>query len=187
MMDWAVVLGQLANMGAPILGGLVGGAVAGPAGAALGSTAGKLIAEKLGVEPTPQAVQEVINRDPNVAAAAAQAVAAENGHELEALRAALADTQNARAQTIALASEGSNIAWAAPVISTIIVGGFFACVVLLFYVDRTWDERTANLMNTLFGVLAAGFIQVCNYWLGSSAGSKRAGDAVRSIAEGKKA
>lgn len=95
----------------------------------------------------------------------------------------LADTQSARQQTIELAREDSHIAWAAPVISVVIVLGFFSCVVILLFFQREWDERTAGLLNVLFGALIPGFVSVVNYWLGSSAGSKRAGDAVRKIAE----
>lgn len=97
--------------------------------------------------------------------------------------AGIEDTKSARQQTVALAQSGSGIAWAPVVISSIIIVGFFACVVLLFLVERNWDERTANLLNVLFGALIPGFAQVCNYWLGSSAGSRRAGDSVRKIAE----
>lgn len=115
---------------------------------------------------------------------------AENTFKLEMERidaqrdqAALADMQNARQQTVALAQAGSGISWAPVVISTIITVGFFVCVLLLFVVNKEWDERQANLLNTLFGGLLLGFGQVCNYWLGSSAGSKRSGDAVRKLAE----
>lgn len=115
---------------------------------------------------------------------------AENNFKLEMERidfqreqAGLQDVQSARQQTVALAQAGSTIGWAPVVISTIITVGFFACVVLLFLIDRSWDERQANLLNTLFGGLLLGFGQVCNYWLGSSAGSKRSGDAVRKLAE----
>jgi hypothetical protein len=101
---------------------------------------------------------------------------------LETRRAELADVANARQQTVTLAQTGSGIAWAAPTISVVVVAGFFGCVAMLFVVERTWDERTANLLNVLFGALIPGFSQVCNYWLGSSAGSKRSGDAVRDIA-----
>ena len=95
----------------------------------------------------------------------------------------LADTDSARKQTVALAQAGSGISWAPVVISALIVGGFFTCVYMLFLVERNWDERTANLLNVLFGALTVSFTQVANYWLGSSAGSKRSGDALRKIAE----
>lgn len=105
--------------------------------------------------------------------------------EAEQEKAALEDVQSARGQTVSLAQADSRIAWAPVVISSIITAGFFVCVVLLFIIEKVWDERQANLLNVLFGALVLGFGQVCNYWLGSSAGSKRAGDAVRRIAEGK--
>lgn len=35
----------------------------------------------------------------------------------------------------------------------------------------------------LFGALSAAFSQVVSYWLGSSAGSARSGDAIRAIAQ----
>lgn len=95
----------------------------------------------------------------------------------------LADTDSARKQTVALAQADSRIAWAPVVISALIVAGFFTCVFLLFVFEREWTERQAGLLNTLFGALVLSFGQVGNYWLGSSAGSKRAGDAVRKIAE----
>ncbi|AVQ81640.1 hypothetical protein [Variovorax sp. PMC12] len=95
----------------------------------------------------------------------------------------LADTDSARKQTVALAQSGSGIAWAPVVISAIITVGFFICIYMLFVFERDWTERQAGLLNTLFGALILGFGQACNYWLGSSAGSKRAGDAVRKIAE----
>lgn len=97
----------------------------------------------------------------------------------------MADTDSARKQTVELAKAETPLAWGAAIVSTLIVTGFFTAVYLLFVVDRTWDERTANLLNVLFGALTVSFTQVANYWLGSSAGSKRAGDAVRKIAEGR--
>lgn len=98
----------------------------------------------------------------------AEREAAKDANRLATLQAALADTANARGQTAALAAAGSKIAYAAPVMSVIIVAGFFVCIIMLFVVERTWDERTSNLMNILFGVLTAGFTQVTNYWLGAS-------------------
>lgn len=87
------------------------------------------------------------------------------------LQAALADTASARDQTVRLAAQGSRIAWAPAILSALIISGFFVCIVMLFVVDRVWDERTAGLMNALFGALTISFGQVANYWLGSSRGS----------------
>lgn len=180
MADWKEVLGSIA----PVLAGTLGGPLAG--------AAVKVIADKVLGRPEASEV-EVIEALSSGALTGEQIVAlkaAEQQFQLELERidaaretAALQDAQNARQQTVSLAETGSSIAWAAPVISTVIVSGFFGCVVLLFALERSWDERTANLLNVLFGALIPGFAQVCNYWLGSSAGSKRAGDAVRTIAE----
>jgi len=97
-------------------------------------------------------------------------------------KAYIADTDAARRQTVALAQADSRIAWAPVIISAIITIGFFVCIVLLFAINRDWTERQAALLNVLFGALVIGFGQVCNYWLGSSAGSKQSGDIIRKIA-----
>lgn len=99
------------------------------------------------------------------------------------MAAALADIASARQQTVALADSGSRIAWAAPIMSVVVVFGFFGCVALLFTVEKSWDERTSNLLNIMLGALIPGFAQVLNYWLGSSEGSKRSGDSLRRVAE----
>lgn len=106
----------------------------------------------------------------------------ERQSEAEERTAYLADIASARNQTVSLAQAASSIAWAAPIISVVVVAGFFACTLVMLFVERTWDERTAGLLNTLYGALILGFGQVTSYWLGSSAGSKRSGDAVREIA-----
>lgn len=180
MADWKDVI----NSVAPGLATAIGGPLAG--------AAVKVIADK--VLGTPGASQEEVIQALSSGSLTGEQIvalkAAEQQFQLELERidaaresAGMLDAQSARQQTVALAQASSSIAWAAPVISTVIVSGFFACVAMLFIVDRTWDERTANLLNVLFGALIPGFAQVCNYWLGSSAGSKRAGDAVRKIAE----
>lgn len=181
MADWKEVLGSIA----PILGGAVGGP--------LGAAAVKILADKLLNRPD-ASEDEVIAALSSGALTGEQIVAlkqAEQSFNLELQRieasresAAMADTASARQQTVSLAEAGSRIAWAPVIISILIAAGFFAAVYMLLFVDRTWDERTANLLLVLFGALTAEFSRVGSYWLGSSAGSKRSGDAVRKIAEG---
>lgn len=82
------------------------------------------------------------------------------------------DRADARAQTVELAKAGSRISWGAPVVSVIVLVGFFSVMALLFVIPKEdMAERTFNLLNMLFGALVLGFGQVTNYWLGSSAGS----------------
>lgn len=102
---------------------------------------------------------------------AAERARAEREAQIAEITARLADTADARRQTVTLAQAGSRIAWAAPVMSLVILAGFFACLGMMFLIERTWDERTAALLNVLFGALTISFGQVCNYWLGSSRGS----------------
>jgi hypothetical protein len=82
-----------------------------------------------------------------------------------------------------LAKEGSSIAWGAPVVSVLIVGGFLCGLLMLYFRGNNLAPNVTNLLNTFFGTLILGIGQVCNYWLGSSAGSKKSGDAIRKSAE----
>jgi ABC-type multidrug transport system fused ATPase/permease subunit len=102
--------------------------------------------------------------------------------ELEELKARSADTADARSKTLELARQGSSIAWGAPVMSTIIVIGFFA--VLLVMVFRPFNQDatlTIQLLNIVIGALVASFTAVVNYWLGSSEGSRSKDETVRSL------
>jgi len=94
----------------------------------------------------------------------------------------LADTASARAQTADLARSGSVIAWGAPLVSILVIGGYFLCIWLLFVRGDDLPDNLAQLVSIMFGALQLGFGQVINYWLGSSAGSKKSGDAIRAIA-----
>lgn len=70
-MDWRELAGELIRAGAPIIGGALGG----PLGDMIGSTAGRIIADSLGVEPTPEAVDAAIKTLPADAVAAKLAAA----------------------------------------------------------------------------------------------------------------
>lgn len=67
-MDWSDLAGKVIGLGAPVLGGALGGP--------LGAAAGKILADVLGAtEPTPAAVNAALagaGADPNLAAAAAR-------------------------------------------------------------------------------------------------------------------
>lgn len=82
------------------------------------------------------------------------------------------DRADVRSKMVELAKAGSRIAWGAPVMSMLVVTVFFGVMSLLFLVrQQDMAERMFNLLNMLFGTLVLGFGQVCNHWLGSSAGS----------------
>src|SRR5690242_134453 len=64
-LDWSDIAGQVIGLGAPILGGALGGP--------LGAAAGKILADALGAaEPTATTVKAAITADPSAAAAAVQ-------------------------------------------------------------------------------------------------------------------
>ena len=67
--------------------------------------------------------------------------------------------------------------------SFLIVAGRFLYIYWLFIVQADLPENAFQLLDVMFGALSIAFGQVCNYWFGSSAGSKRAGDSVRKIVE----
>lgn len=89
--------------------------------------------------------------------------------ELEALRATLADVQNARGQTVDLARTGSGTVWSAPLVSAIVLLAFAGVLGLVLI--RALPPGSETIVNMLLGTLAAMATQVVNYWLGSSAGS----------------
>lgn len=99
--------------------------------------------------------------------------------ETASLRMQIEDTQDARATTVRLVEAGSSIAWGAPAISVLIVTGFLGLVTGLMF--KSVPDNQVSLI--LFGALSAAFSQVVSYWLGSSAGSARSGDAIRQIAQ----
>jgi hypothetical protein len=107
---------------------------------------------------------------------AADAQASQANERIETLKAEIGDVANARAQTVALAEAHSKISWAAPTISIVIVMGFFCVPFLSKYLGYSIDQ-------IWLGALIASFANVGNYWLGSSASSKRAQEAVQTVAQ----
>ena len=104
-------------------------------------------------------------------AAAEQARAA----ELDQLRQAIGNTQDARRAMQGLAQSGSAIAWGAPVVSVIVAAGFFAILLVLLWgrdPPHPFDPTVMSIVNLTIGALAASFATVVNFWLGSSQGSR---------------
>jgi hypothetical protein len=170
-MDWSALTPLIASA-APTIGGLLGGLIPFPGGAILGQVAGKVVAEALGVPPTPEAVKNAIETgEPEVIQAKLSEAEVRMQAEVEKFKAALEDVQSARATMLGLGKIRSPIAWGAPVVSVVIVFGFFVVMTMLFIVKVDLPPNAVGLLNVLFGALIPAFGQVCNYWLGSSAGS----------------
>lgn len=179
-LDWKSLVGSVSPVLATALGGPLAGAAV------------KLLADKVLGRPdaTEGEVAETLSSGSLTGDQIVALKAAEQDFKLEMVKleqasevARLQDTADARRQTVALAESGSSIAWGAPVISCIITAGFFTCIFMVFFRGDDLPENLTSLINYLFGALTTGFVGVTQYWLGSSAGSKRAGDTIRAIAE----
>lgn len=169
----------------PLLAGLIPEVAKLLAGDKVGAVAGQVVGIAQTVLGTDDPVQAAVAlQDPEKLGAirirlqeiASQREAAARQAELDTLRASLADTANARQQTTTLAASGSPIAWGAPVVSLVIVLGFFGSFCMLLLRGYAPDPGTAAMLNIMIGALAAGFAAVSAYWLGSSAGSARKTD-----------
>ncbi len=174
-MNWQSVI---TSIGGPLLN-TIGTVVAGPMGGRIAETAGQMIAEALGVEPTPQAVANAPRDQIETAVQAVvsdparmAAIAAVIGEETKREAARLADVQDARRTMTDMQRQGAAIAWAPVLVSTIIFviwGGLLVAVVgkPLQFSDAQWQ-----IVNIAFGSASGLAVQVANYWLGSSNGSR---------------
>jgi hypothetical protein len=170
-MDWSALVPLLANS-APTIGGLLGGLIPFPGGAVLGTVDGKVLAEELGVAPTPAAVNAaILAGDPATVQQRLTDAEAKMIGEVEKFKAQLADVQDARATSVKLVQAGSHIAWGPVVISILVTLGFIGCVMGLMFVKVDFSQTSGQAYLILTGVLSQSFAQVTGYWLGSSAGS----------------
>lgn len=170
-MDWTTV-GTLVGQAAPTIGGLLGGLIPFPGGAVLGTVAGKVLAEALGVSPTPTAVANAIQTgDPATVQAALTEAEVRMKTEVEKHKADLEDVQDARATGVKYASIGSQIQWAPTAVSIIVGLGFFGTLALLLKGGINFNETIGQVLLILIGSLVSYMNQVVNFWLGSSAGS----------------
>lgn len=105
---------------------------------------------------------------------AADAETQRRADELDALKAQIADTENARATLAELAKTGNVVGFAPVVISAIVTVGFFVILGWLLVIEPTLttDSAVLQLINITLGALTAAFATVVNFWLGSSHGSR---------------
>jgi hypothetical protein len=160
--DWKQLAGPLMSVGGTVLGGAIGG----PAGAALGPLIGKALGDALGCSAAPDAIGQALQQ-PGAAEKVAQAQAQIGAAVTVAQDAYLADLADAREQTIELAKQGSAIAWGAPVVSFIGMGGF----VVLASIAITHGIPSGDVSTMIVSTFRDIAIYVVSYWLGSSKGS----------------
>ncbi|WP_426956086.1 glycoside hydrolase family 108 protein [Muricoccus radiodurans] len=141
----------------------------------------------------PAAAQATLAADPEKAAAlrirlaeialegerlAADRAAGERNAELETFRATLVDRDSARRSMAELVRGGSRLAWGPAMVSTLVVLGFFAVLILLVTLDvgpdggARFDPQVGSIINITVGALGAAFAAVVNFWIGSSQSSR---------------
>jgi hypothetical protein len=129
---------------------------------------GTQVAQQIFGTSVPGEIVEAMRTDP----ASVDLFKARLTEETERLRVELADTADARQQTIKLAEIGSPLLWAPAILSGIIITAFvFITAAMLF---RAVPD--SQIVMVLFGQLSGLTGGVMQYWLGSSQ-SSRAKDA----------
>ena len=92
--------------------------------------------------------------------------------EIETLQTRLADVAAARGAMVEMARAHNPLAWGPALVSSLVVVAFFAVLVLLMALDRSFQAETAALVNITVGTLGAAFAAVVNFWIGSSQSSR---------------
>lgn len=168
-MDWSAV-GALVGPMAPTIGGLLGGLIPFPGGAILGKVAGQVVAEALGVAPTPTAVANAIQTgDPAAIQAAMTEAEIKMKAEVEKHKADLEDVQDARATTVKYVNAGSSLSFGAVVVSIVVLLGFCVISFLAMKPDLAGVDKSVTLF--LLGAWSGFAGSVITFWIGSSAGS----------------
>lgn len=119
-------------------------------------------------------LQKVINDQANQVSAQAQAQ----------LDSTLKDTQDARNREIQINNSESS-SWLSKntgsFLALFVTLGFFGILIYMFNYDI--PEKSQRILDIMLGSLGAVFIQVAQYFFGSSSGSRSSGEALRRIAE----
>ena len=163
--------------------------IAGDKTGQLADQVGKAVSDTLGTANAAEA-QTKLATDAGAKAAlqqklaelALEATKAQNAEADQQRQDAFSNTQGARSGLQALATTNSTIAWTAPTISYLVIAGFFAFLFVLvwLYWGKTADNQNnfiVQIINIAVGALTAAFATVVNFWLGSSAGSRKKDDA----------
>jgi hypothetical protein len=139
----------------------VGGALGGPAGA----LAGSMLAQKLGVDSTPEAIEAALVNDP-------AAYAKLRDLDADLAQARMRDTQHAR--------EIGKGHWMPAVLTVVLVAVWLSLVAMLVFVNipPAQSDQVYFLVGTWSGFTGAAI----TYWLGSSRGSAEKQSTIDGIA-----
>ena len=168
-MDWKSIGGTIAKLGLPLLSGAIGG----PAGVAVAGV-GKLIANALGCEETPDAVDAAIKADPEAYLKLRTAEMA-NKVELEELKLKheelyLSDKDSARNREVEMTKAGSKEYTQGFLVYATVIG-FFGTMFALFQVDA--EPAMKDTLLVLVGILGSQYREVQGYFFGAARGSAK--------------
>lgn len=176
MIQFLPVIETLGGILGPVVEGMIKNATA-DVGEKIAGKFGGMIAETLGIEPTPEAIAKA---DPAAVEKAAAAIVADpeklaalvalSQEETKRLTAELADVQDAREAEKARLASGSATAWTPSILSFLAFGGFAAVsyAILGVRLDANGKELAIFLAGQWSGFVFLSF----QYFFGSSPGSK---------------
>ena len=139
-----------------------------------------MVADALGTDPTPDAIADAIDKNPE---AAITLLTLQNTHKerleelaiererlaLTAEQARLADVQSARAREVSIVTATGKKDINLYVLAWTVIVGFFSLMTLLIF--RPLPPGAEGYVNQLFGTLGTGFGMVLGYFFGSSKSS----------------
>jgi len=158
-MDWKKLGIDIAKLGAPILGGALGG----PGGATIGA----MVASLFDADPNdPNDIALKMAGNPE-AALKLRELELNNKTELEKIY--LMDIQSARQREVDVTKATGQMNMPMYVLAGIIVAGFFGLILVLM--KYTVPEGSREVAFMLFGSLSTSFGAVVTYFFGSSKGS----------------
>lgn len=178
-MDWKSLGKQIVDLGAPLLGGAIGG----PGGAALG----KVVADMFGGDPDdPASLLESIKMDPEARTKLAQIQSEERVRlrELatEEVKAHLADRQSARQREVAL-QEAGRTSWEMLVLAFLAIAGLIGIGIVLFIFEIPPGAK--EMLMIIVGALVSRAGDVYAFYFGSSRGSKEKDGVLAGLQGGK--
>jgi hypothetical protein len=172
---------------APLAGKVIGNAVGGGSGKVAGEEVGEHVQEILGDvfgTSEPDEIEKLARTNPEKAAEARVRLnELATSVQLETLKGEVENLKSAREAMVSLAKSGSSLAWGPTIITTIVTCGFFGILGVLVFYPLNWDERQARLIDMALGALILAFGNATNFWIGSSHGSKQAGQTVAAQAQ----
>ena len=171
---WDKVL-ELVGSAAPVVGTLLGGSA--------GNAVGELVAKALGVENSPEAIENELKNNPEaylklkelevskelaILKSQLENKVEDNRHVESSKKVILDDKADARTREVEVTKTTGKRDLAVLLLASVIVIGFFAGLISLIYVTLDKGSGTYEIIYMMFGALIAKFGTVVDYFFGAS-------------------